>query len=438
MVVAALALAASAPASAEIRYAAPGGGVAEPCNPTPCSLAKAVDGAKAGDQVVLAAGNYTANADLLLNKAIDVGGAPGAATSVDFVGGSAAIVENAAATLHDVRLSFAEPTMGYVLSLEAGTVERVYADGTNGIACQMDQGLLRDSVCFGELFATPYGAGNYNGAIVNVTANQLMVGAHEKAKFTATITNSILLTEEGGIGELSINVGDGASAAVTTTNSSFAAVDTTLSAGTDFTFTPAGTNGNQTVAPQLVDPANGDFRPLASSPTVDSGTTLAQFGLLDLAGGPRLQPACIGGPPMPDIGAYEFVPTVVCPGLPPAPEDPSASVSAPAPKPAIGLLDFGKLTRDPAKGTATLPVVLPAGGEVVMRGEGLVRRKAGSSRAATLKLIVKAKGAKLAKLRETGKVKLWPAFVFTPSTGGAPQTVVKPVTLKLAAEQRAQ
>lgn len=427
-----LTLLASAPAGAAIRYAAPGAGGTDPCNPTPCSLGKAVSGAKAGDQVVLAAGTYKSASGVVLDEAIDVGGAPGASTSIEFSGASGATVEHSAAKLHDVRLALAEEAMAYTLSLEVGAVERVYVDGRNGIGCQMDSGLLRDSVCWNGLHALPSGAGTYSGAIVNVTANDLSVGAHNNAKFTATITNSIVLSDEGGAGDLQINVGDGASASVVAANSSFASVDTSLSNGTDFTYTPAGTNGNQTASPQLVDPANGDFRPLASSPTVDAGTTLVQLGPLDLAGGPRSRPACIGGTPVPDIGAYEFVPTVDCPGG--AGSGGAAPVSGPAP---VARPRFGKLTRDPAKGTATLPVVLSAGGTLVMKGNGLVRRKVGSSRAATLKLVVKAKGSKLERLRETGKVRLRPSFVFTPFAG-APQTVVRPLTLKLAAERPAQ
>jgi hypothetical protein len=76
-------------------------------------------------------------------------------------------------------------------------------------------------------------------------------------------------------------------------------------------------NGNQTASPLFVDPAAGDFRELAASPTVDAGTTNNLVAPLDLAGTPR--PAGLA----PDIGAYELAP------VPPPPP----------PRPAIGRIE---------------------------------------------------------------------------------------------------
>jgi len=416
----AAALALAAPASAAVRNASPSGAGVEPCNPAPCSLSKAVTGAKAGDQVVLAPGTYKLNADLVLDKAIDVGGVPGGLPRIEFLNGHAAFVQSDGAVLHDVHLSLLEEAMAYVFSLDRGRVERVYADGTNTAGCQMTQGLLRDSVCLSGLQVAPSGVGSYRADLVNVTADPIMVGAFEGAALTANIVNSILLPDEGDAAGLLIDVSAGSSATAVLTNSNYAAVDTSLSAGTSFTYTAPGTNGNQTAVPQFVDRASGDFRPLAGSPTVDAGTADALLGAYDVLGAARSQARCIGGVPVPDIGAYEFAPTVACPSTP---LPPAAQPSTPLP------WGIGKLTRNPAKGTATLPVTVAGAGVVGLSGKGIVTRTATTRGARTVKLVVKAKGAKLAKLRRTGKVKLRPAITFTPS-GGAPVTVTKRLTLK--------
>lgn len=418
-----LLLLAAAPASAAVRNASPTGAGASPCNPTPCSLTTAVSGAAPGDQVVMASGTYTIAPPLVVNKAIDVGGTPGASTTVEFsVAGEGLVVDHAGAVLHDVSIRSAGG-MGIGLALLSGTVERVYADGDNlAEGCVMARGVIRDSVCRGGLQVYPEGAGSYQAIITNVTANPLRVGAGEGANLAASITNTLTLPGSHAGSEaatLLVSVGAGSSAAILLTNSSYNKVDPSPSVGTEFQFTPAGTNGNQTVAPQLVDPANGDFRQLPGSPTIDAGTTTVDpLGSLDVLGAPRLQPRCIGGTPVPDIGAYEFTPTEACP------------VPISAPLPTLGPVTFGKLKRNRAKGTATLEVRVPAAGRLKVTGKGVVMRTQKAAGAKTLKVVLKAKGKKAKALRRSGKVTLKPKFAFTP-TGGSAATVTRKVTLRL-------
>ncbi len=405
-------------ASASVRLAAPDGVGGSPCNPTPCNLAQAVSGAVDGDQVELAAGTYSSASDLLLSKAIEVGGQPGAGPSIAFSGAHGALVKNSAATLHDVRLSLVEPTMASALQLESGTVERVYADGSNGLACSVASGTIRDSVCFGGLSVTPSGLGKFTAAVRNVTADPLLIGAFEGAGLKATVVNTIAQPSYGGgSGDsgLLIDVSAGSSAAVTLTNSNYASVDSSLSSGTNFTFTAPGTNGNQTAPAQFVDGPGGDFRQLETSPTVDAGLSEPLLGAYDIEGALRSQPRCIGGSPIPDIGAYELTSTVPC-SLPPAP-DPNSNFR------------FGKLKRNLAKGTATLKLILPGPGKLVMRGKGLVGRQLQSNGAKPVKLLIKAKGATAKKLRRKGKLKVRPIFSFTP-TGGAPLQKPRPLLLR--------
>jgi hypothetical protein len=66
------------------------------------------------------------------------------------------------------------------------------------------------------------------------------------------------------------------------------------------------------VDPRFLDPVGGDFRLAAGSPCIDSGDS-AGSPAQDIDGNPRTDdPAtidsCDGGPPCPDMGAFEFLP----------------------------------------------------------------------------------------------------------------------------------
>ncbi len=162
---------------------------------------------------------------------------------------------------------------------------------------------MRDSVCFGLFVVAPAGPGNYVASLRNVTAVPLLIGAIEGASLSATVINTIaqpgyqLGSSESG---LLIDVGPSGSASVALINSNYASVDTTPSAGSNYSFTPPGTNGNQTAAPQFVDGPAGDFHQLATSPTIDSGIGSPGNGPLDIDGEPRSRGSA------PDIGADEF------------------------------------------------------------------------------------------------------------------------------------
>lgn len=449
-VVLALLLASAVPASAATRLAAPGAIGANPCNPTPCGLALAVSGANDGDQVTLAPGTYSVAGDLVIAKAIEVGGTPGATTSI--VTEEGVRVESFAALLHDVRLSLAEPTMHYALSQEAGTVERVYADGTNGLACSMESGVMRDSACFEGLMVNSGEPGDHEVILRNVTADPVGFGAFGGGKLIASAVNVMALPSSSPSSSKSgvlMNVSAGSSAAVTLTNSNFNSVDTTLSSGSDFTYTAPGTNGNQTAPPLLANQAAGDFRQLAGSPTIDAGVPEALIDPFDLAGAPRVQGPC-GVTPVVDVGAYEFA-FPACPatgggGAGGGGSGGSKPVSTSkrggkAAGKGAGKRDgskgqaevairFGKPRLHPARGTATLPVVVAAAGVVKLGGKGVVARQLRAKGAGTVKLLVKAKGRKAVRLRSQGAVKLRPTATFV-GRGSAPVTISQSLKLKL-------
>jgi hypothetical protein len=88
---------------------------------------------------------------------------------------------------------------------------------------------------------------------------------------------------------------------------------------------------------------------------------------------------------------------------------------------------LGSLTRNKAKGTATLEATVPNPGDLAVGGKGV--KSAADSTAVTSKavgggpvqLTIRAKGKKKRKLNDTGKVKVKPKITYTP-TGGAPST----------------
>jgi hypothetical protein len=393
------------------RYAAPGAAGAEPCNPAPCSLVKAVNAAKDGDQVIVAPGQYLTATDLEVDTAIDLGSAPGSTRPVIGLVGATLYVENPAAVVHDLTAFLTEPAMAYTLILEAGTVERVFASGENGAAaCSFESGLARDSVCFDGLNAFAGEPGLSTLTLRNVTALPMLVGAGPGSQMELDAVNVIARSLDPGDNDLEINSNTSAKTTATFRHSNYATVGTTLSAGDDFTYTAPGTGSNQTAAPLFANPAANDFRPLPGSPTIDAGLADGLLGPLGLGGEPRSLPRCIGGPPIPDIGAYEFVPTEPCP----------------KPSNAIG---FGKLKRLKAKGTATLAVNIPGPGTLALAGKGLRVRKArqvaGPGRAS---LLLAAKGKWKRALMRKGSVKLHAKITFVPN-GGDPMTVVRKAKL---------
>lgn len=398
-------------ASAAVRYAAPGAGGAEPCNPAPCAIVKAVNGAAAGDRVIVAPGQYLVGADLQIDAAVDVGGEPGKAPPSLGLADATVRVADPNAVLHDVSLFMTQPAMAFTLSLEGGTVERIRSEGDQGAgACIVQRGLLRDALCFDDLFVHPAESGLAHVTLRNVTAVPLMIGAGFGSRLELDAANVIAYSPDDVNKDLEVNVSSGASMVATFAHSNFATVGTTLSAGTEYTYTAPGTGTNQTSRPRFVDAAAGDFRPAADSPTIDAGLPDGLIGSLALGGEPRSLPSCIGGAPVPDIGAYEFVPTVECP----------------KPSNAIRL---GKLRRRPAKGTALLTVAVPGPGTLSLAGKGLRVRKprpvGGPGKPA---LLIAAKGRWKRVLDRRGAVKVRARITFLP-TGGEPRTLTRQIRL---------
>jgi hypothetical protein len=405
-------------AAAAVRYASPGASGAEPCNPTPCTLQKAVNGASDGDEVLVGAGTYKPTAEIEVDHAISVGGAPGAALPGVQISNHFLHEDNAAALVHDLRIEVVAPTMPYAITDEAGSVERVYAYSLESAgACQIASGMLRSSVCWGGLSADGFAGGDVHIVLRNVTATSTVMGATGGTNVTIDGSNLIMHSidpAQSNGADLAVDVSAGASASISLTHSNYASVDTTLSSGTAFSYTPPGTNGNQTTPPLFVNAAAGNLSELADSPTIDAGIADPLIGATDLEGAARSQPSCLGGTPTPDIGAYEFAPNTACP--------------QPASQKPTNLFRFGKLKRNKKKGTAALAILVPGPGTLTMSGMGLAKQDVRPHGAETVKLAVKAKGKAKKKLSRSGTAKVKLKVTFTP-TGGDPSTRVKAVKL---------
>src|SRR5205823_3389914 len=68
-----------------------------------------------------------------------------------------------------------------------------------------------------------------------------------------------------------------------------------------------GTNGNLELNPYLACEPSGDFHLLSGSPCIDAGTNVQGYlPATDFDGHPRIQPGSSNGPPVIDIGAFEY------------------------------------------------------------------------------------------------------------------------------------
>jgi hypothetical protein len=430
-------LAPAAFAGSNTYYSSPTGTVGSCESADPCPLAEAVKKAGAGDAVILEPGTYTLGEDLALLKAIELGGQPGAAPPVIATNGHKVRVNQGVdARVHDLRV---EGTGA--LQLFSGTGERIFVSftGATNQACVMTDGaILIDSVCWAH-DAGPTATASAIG--LSAAGNNTTMTLRNDTAIDSNAAGEAIRTETNGAGpklvveatnviaranQFDIEMILGGSAfpvlEMKLTNSNYAKV--VGEAAPLATITAPGTNGNQTVAPTFVAAAEGDFREAAGSPTIDAGLTEAANGPLAVGGEERTLAACLGGPAVTDIGAYEFVPTAPC-GSPATTTSSSTPATSPAPPPppAISnLIKLGKLKLNKKAGTATLAVKVPDAGTLTVTAKGLKKVVRSSKGAATLSLPIKPVGTTKKTLAKTGKAKLALTLTFAPTGGTAKRT----------------
>jgi hypothetical protein len=418
-------------------YASPTGGGTTCESAAPCLLTEAVKQAVNEDAVILEPGTYTLGADLSLIKAIELGGQPGATPPVIATNGHAVRVNQGAdARVHDLRI---EGTAAF--QLFSGVGERIFESftGTANEACEMTDGAsLVDSVCWAHdggpsATASAIGMNDAGKSTTMTLRNDTAIdsGASGEAIRTETNgTNPKLVVEATNViaraaGHFDIEMilgGKGSTMEVKLTNSNYATV--VGEAASLATITAPGTNGNQTAAPTFAAAAEGDFREVAGSPTIDAGLTEAANGPLAVGGEERTLAACLGGPAVTDIGAYEFVPSAPC-GSPATSTSSSTPATSPAPPPPptiSNLIKVGKLKLNKNAGTATLTVKTPDAGTLTLAGKGLKKVVRSSKGAATLSLPIKPVGKTKKTLAKAGKAKLAVTLTFAPTGGTAKRT----------------
>jgi hypothetical protein len=423
-------LAPFASAGAATLYASPTGTGVDPCpQAAPCSLKVATAEAVNEDTVIVEPGTYTLTEALGIDHSIEFGGQPGVplpalkTTSADdvFVG------SGAKPNIHDLQI---EGTGGLIG--EAATVERVFvADSGTGEACSMSVGgSLIDSVCWGSgsgngSALTPSSDGE-DGTVVlrNVTAIAANAGGDAIHARTNASGDKLLVEGTNVIAraanhpDVEDDLGGGGLPVIEVklANSNFATVAGELPPFA--TITAPGTNGNQTAAPSFINAAAGDFREAPGSPTIDAGLNDPLNGALDLAGSPRSLPACLGGKPVSDVGAYEFVPTALC------------STPKPQPSPFFGRIGVKRLKLDKKKGTATLLVNVSGPGKLTISGKGAKKAARFSHGAGVVKLPIKPVGKAKKSLARAGRAKLRLKLQFVPSGGSAEQLTKKLTLIK--------
>jgi hypothetical protein len=332
------------------------------CGPaSPCSLAYAIEGATAGDEVIVAPDTYQLAQSIVAPDAIDLHGVAGkprprligsaATTALEFkAGGSVKHLAIEATGSGQDALTLRD-SLGEDLLLRSAT-----GDGAkvNGIS------VLRDSVV--QTAGTGSGtaglkvrhsADGGDVTLVNLTVTAPGADATgircELSTGQARVINSIV---RGGLGDIDATSNG---AICTARSSNFRPL---LSPGV-----VAG-SGNQQADPRFVNAGGGDFRPLADSPTVDAGSADPQLGASDPAGCPRTLGAA------PDIGAYEYAAPDAheCALAPPEP-----ILSDPAP-PSTGDVVLDKAIRGTPGPVLGRTVVLhPASGRVRVRLPGSTR-----------------------------------------------------------------
>lgn len=292
------------------RFASPTGTTAHSCA-TPaeaCRIDKAINGATAGDEVVLAPGSYTAPVQLTSTEAITIRGASRSTRPVinAATGNGLFLSSGGDVTVRDLEIVHTGSNVG-LLVFGTGVVERVSVRSSGNSACAAAYyTLMRDSLCVStgpggaaiEASVGTAGAPNYTPRLRNVTAVATGVGGTgiDITMDGPSITYALDMRNVIARGSVDVDrqALGGASVVVTAASSSYATV-TESGAGS---MTTAGSGDNLTAAPQFVDTTR--FRQNPTSPTVDAGTVGPDLGTTDLDGDPR----AVGSAP--DIGSDEL------------------------------------------------------------------------------------------------------------------------------------
>jgi hypothetical protein len=326
-----VALLIAAPAQAATRFAAPGGTGADPCtNPaTPCSIFTAADeGApgttvQAGDEVVLAPGNYSdAAGDLGPNEFVQL--APGISVHGK-KGGERPVVSLEEASFGFGAFTVSEgDTLSHVeidtstarsnLAVFGGAVEdlivRNTSEAVGSIACLHFAGTIRDSACLASA-ANSAAIGISNATVATTTATLRNVTAVDTGAGGKGLSYAIFNSGTENVSAKAViakgdtvdvaargaEFGGGAGhVAIELDHSDFATTEATAVPGGSASVTSPSANANVSAEPLL---AFDGYHELVGSPTTNKGAVDGSSGTTDIDG----QSRSIG---VPDIGTDEL------------------------------------------------------------------------------------------------------------------------------------
>ncbi len=442
VILAALALAPALAGAAETYVAAPYPvGSGSECSETvPCELTRAVAMAKAADAVRLQAGNYVIPvAGLRIERAIDLGGVPGAVPVLETT--TTAIVQvtdtAGAATLHDLILKGEGG-----LALESGSADRIFVDDAareqappDDAACELGVNTtLRDSVCWahgGEksstdgIAVTAFGEGVHGTTLLrNVTAvaddgagHGLFALASDVAQYS--VDGSAVIADSANSADVDAALAlkeTNPEVIVNLSHSDYATAEEELPRAQ---VTAPGANANLTAPPLFTAAGEGDFHEAAGSPTIDGGLADSSTGMLDLDGQPRAQPGCFGAAATPDIGAFERAASAPCP---PPPPPPIPTVEPPKPQ-----FRIVKVTLHGAGGS--IEVETPGAGMLTLTGSGVKLITRASSDAGFVTMPIQPWAITRVRLKRAGETRVRLKVRFAP-TSGAPDEKARSVLLK--------
>lgn len=314
------ALLAPATATAATRYAAPGGGMVPGCAQiTPCSLEYAITAAEPGDEVVVAAGDYTVGATIETETPLWIHGQPGSSKPRIFAADKTVLKSFVTQRISDLSFESTNNLDGTLFLPADGTVlERltIFARGAESLGLRGGNDFtMTDTLIFAE------NSTDATGVFIQGTASG-----------TVQLRNDTIVAEGSNAVGLSVfMVAKGAALTVEATNviasgtrtdalaqKSPEATGSTVAANFDHSNlddtegSVISVNG-QTAPPHFTPPNPRGFEQAPSSPTIDAGVNDARNGPIDLIGRPRALPSrrsceAPDPPAITDIGAYEFDP----------------------------------------------------------------------------------------------------------------------------------
>ena len=326
-----LMLVSASSAAAGIRFAAPGGTGVNPCNDSerPCSIFTAADAGApgtsvmAGDEIILAPGNYSdtagdlgpvGSAPIQLKEGVSLHGEAGQPRPVITLArpqGQATAALSVASNDTVSHIEIDTATAFVDIGIQGGIVEDLVArsSASGARVCNQIAGLLRDSVCLNTgpggsalgLDGSATGSPTFGIELRSVTAVATGAGsAGLSFRFSGSSGHpSVVVTGIGVIARgaasdvraegLSVDPhtpGTGANVNVTLSNSDYKTITKTTDEGlgTAEVSPTGGATTNIEDAPLLA--ADG-FHELAASPTVGKGTTDTASGTTDIDGQPR-------------------------------------------------------------------------------------------------------------------------------------------------------